>query len=346
VQRSFPGLLAELRHQRPDVVVLACTGPVVQVVADALTRMGRRRPVLVSGLPGLCLPASARAWRFRFRVDVLVTHSRREQREFADLGRRLGARGQVALAGLPFLAVEPDVRAQPDARHVVFAAQAKVPPEPDERRAVLVALDRLARQRPDLRPLVKLRALAGEQQTHRELLPYDLLWRDLVTEGRVGEGNVQFAVGPMADHLTRAAGLATVSSTAALEAMAVGVPVLVLGTFGVDDRMLNLAFQGSGLVGQLDDLARGLFRHPHPDWLRDNYFHPQEESDWVPAVQRLVVVRRTQGLPRRPVVAGGPGPRRRRRSRLRLLVPGPVIPLARRAAQLEARGRRILRHTA
>ena len=33
--------------------------------------------------------------------------------------------------------------------------------------------------------MVKLRAAAGEQQTHREDHPYDLLWADLVRRGEV-----------------------------------------------------------------------------------------------------------------------------------------------------------------
>jgi len=340
-ERTLRRLLRELRRERPDVVLLACTGPMVHLLADALSRSGPTRPVLVSGLPGLCLPASPRAWVFRSRVDLFVVHSRHERRDFAAVGRALGATGEVALARLPFLGAPQATTATPD--RLLFAAQAKVPEAATERHDVLVALDRLARARPDLRPVVKLRGRDGEAQTHREDLPYDRLWRDLVAAGRVQDGSVDFAVGPMSEHLTGAAGLATVSSTAALEAMAAGVPVLVLGDFGVDERMLNLAFEGSGVIGDLDDLAAGRLRHPTPEWLRDNYFHDADECDWVERVERLALLARAEELPVRPAVAGGPGPRRARRNRLRLLVPAALLPLARRAGQLEGRTRRSIR---
>ena len=340
-ERGLRRLLRELRRERPDVVLLACTGPVVQVLADALGRAGADRPVLVSGLPGLCLPASPRAWVFRSRVDLFVVHSRHERRDFTALGRELGATGEVVLATLPFLDPPPAVSDTAD--RVVFAAQAKVPEGVGERRDVLLALDRLAARHPQLRPVVKLRGWSGEHQTHREELPYDRLWNDLVAAGRVRRDAVEFAVGPMAEHLTAAAGLATVSSTAALEAMAAGVPVLVLGDFGIDERMLNLVFQDSGVVGDLDDLAAGRLRQPTPEWLRDNYFHDASECDWIEAVERLAELAQVEGLPPRAAVQGGPGPRRRRRNRLRLLVPTALLPLARRTGQLEERTRRTMR---
>jgi hypothetical protein len=53
-----------------------------------------------------------------------------------------------------------------------------------------------------------------------------------------------------------AGGFATVSSTAALEAMAMDRPTLI-----------NLVFQGSGCPGTLDDLRRGRLFQPDPDWL-------------------------------------------------------------------------------
>ena len=53
-----------------------------------------------------------------------------------------------------------------------------------------------------------------------------------------------------------ARGFATVSSTAALEAMAMDRPTLI-----------NLVFEGSGCPGTLDDLRRSRLFQPDPDWL-------------------------------------------------------------------------------
>ena len=75
------GALARLvRRDPPDVLLLACTGPTVAVLAGLRVARGRRRPVLVTGLPGISIPASARAVAHRRDCDLLVVHSRRERR--------------------------------------------------------------------------------------------------------------------------------------------------------------------------------------------------------------------------------------------------------------------------
>ena len=57
-------------------------------------------------------------------------------------------------------------------------------------------------------------------------------------------------------------------------------------------------FVGSGLLGGRSEVVAGRFRHPHPDWLRDNYFHPEVESTWWERVEQLVALRRS-GAPYR-----------------------------------------------
>jgi hypothetical protein len=69
---SLLGLAARLRRTRPDAVLVATTGP----AAEALVRMIAGlpyRPVVVSGLPGMSIPATERARRFR---ATSVTRSR------------------------------------------------------------------------------------------------------------------------------------------------------------------------------------------------------------------------------------------------------------------------------
>ena len=47
-------LLGLIERQRPDVLLLAATGPTVRTLAaKRLLRTARHRPVLVSGLPGI-----------------------------------------------------------------------------------------------------------------------------------------------------------------------------------------------------------------------------------------------------------------------------------------------------
>lgn len=275
---SMAGFLARVRRLRPDVILVACTGPALETVVNALHAAGELaarapgRPVLVSGFPGVTVPANELALRFRRHVDVVVVHSRNEVDQHRRLAASLGMSQRFALATLPFLDATP----ARGGRDVVFAAQSLVPAEVDQRRRILHTL---AQVPASLRPVVKVRAVAGERQAHNERWPYAQLDPD---------PRIEFRAGSMIDALAEAAGFVTVSSTAALEAIAAGVPSVVLGDFGVNESMINTVFEGSGLIGSLADVEQGRFRTPDPAWLADNYFHDRSEDAWLADVAELV----------------------------------------------------------
>jgi len=348
--RRIPVLTASelrrlIRRRRPDVVILNCTGPVVNVLAHILLngrgRRRGRRPVLVSALPGISVPATEKAWFHRSQVDLFVLHSHREVAEFTALGEKLGATGEVGLATLPFL---PRPRRRPARPHrVVFAAQAKVPASREDRERVLVALAELAEDRPDLEVVVKLRGREDEAQTHREHHHYEALWRDLVEAERTRDHTLVFRTGAMVDQLERTRGFVTVSSTAALEAIAMGVPVAVLTDFGVGAEQINTVFEASGVFGTLDDVRSVRFRAPHPEWLERNYFHPASDNDWVDRLTALVARASKGELGARPPLLDASAQRRaRRRSLLRLSVPHRAV----RGIGSARRSLRALRRTA
>ncbi|WP_460776976.1 DUF6716 putative glycosyltransferase [Nocardiopsis nanhaiensis] len=330
-----------VRRMRPDVVMLNCTGPVVDALASALTAALRgHRPVLVSALPGISVPATEKAWLYRSQSDLFVLHSNREVAEFGGLGEKLGATGDVGLATLPFL--PGPVARTATADRVVFAAQAKVPHAKEDREAVLQALADLAESRPDLDVVVKLRGRENEAQTHRERHHYEALWREMVRAGQTWEGALLFATGSMAEQLERASGFVTVSSTAALEAIALDVPLAVLTDFGVGAEQINVVFQDSGAFGTLADVRAARFRHPDPLWTERNYFHPPAENDWLERMDDLVRRARRGVLGARPDLLLEAGQvRARRRVLMRLSVPYTAV----RGSRVLRRKLRVLRRT-
>ena len=114
----------------------------------------------------------------------------------------------------------------------------------------------------------------------------------------------------MARALDTAQGLVTVSSTAAIEAVARGIPVIALDSFGVADKLINPVFLGSGLLAPESAVIARDFRHPAPEWLADNYFHAAAADDWFGRLQDLVARRRAGELPEK-------APRGRRGGRIR-----------------------------
>ena len=193
---------------------------------------------------------------------------------------------RFGLARLPFLPPGPPAAADPPADGpLVFAAQAKVPVRREEREQILLAL---AQAGP---AVVKLRALSTEWQTHHEPWPYPQLYAGLVQAGRVAPDALHFAAGSMTEALAGARGLVTVSSTAALEAMALGLPVLTLSDFGVSEEMINTVFAGSGCLGTLADLAAGRPATADPAWTAANYFHPPADNTWLDEISDRVAAR-------------------------------------------------------
>lgn len=297
---ELPELLARIR---PDAVLLALRGPLVRVVAPIAAR-GPGRPVLVSGFPGLTIPAEPKAIVYREQVDLIVLHSRREVRAFRANAVELGIPVEFGLATLAFLhgARAADAAAPEPATDLVFAAQAKVPAERDDRVRLLGWLADAARRRPSRRVVVKVRARRGEAQTHAEAHDYAELLGDPEVRRALGGSlppNLVVEDGPMADHLARAAGLVTVSSTAALEAVASGLPTLLIDEFGVTPKLINTVFEGSGLFGGADAVAGWEFRRPAEEWLADNYFHGREHDDWAARLDLLLDRRAGGELPLR-----------------------------------------------
>ena len=317
---SHAGLKRRIRLERPDVVLLACTGPVVATLTALRVFEGPTRPLLVTGLPGISVPATRRAVSSRAACDLFLLHSKREVAEFAEIGAWRAPGLTFGLAPLPFLPTAepeplPDVELGPN---LVFAAQAKVPLERADREKILLALAEAGSG------VVKLRAWSEEQQTHRETWSYPEIMNDLIVRCRISADAVGFVGGSMQDALRRSRGLVTVSSTAALEAMAMNRPILIISDFGVSAEMINLVFEDSGCLGTLDDLSNGRLFRPYLRWLEANYFHPAEDNNWLDLLDKLLELRAAGQLPRRP------SPRtslwRRVRRRLRLMIPARMWP--------------------
>ena len=155
--------------------------------------------------------------------------------------------------------------------------------------------------------VVKLRTRAGEQQTHYEALPYRALWEQ--EHGRLGHAidDLRFETGPLSDWLVPGTALVTVSSTAALESLAVGLPTAVVVDFGISAELANEVYDGSGCMVRLDDLPARLREGGpvvDPGWLAANYLH-DTPSELGPTLEQLAAERLERGLPpvrsRRPV---------------------------------------------
>lgn len=282
-----------------DAVLLAARGPLVRVLAREIAALSPR-PVLVTGLPGISIPATRKAISYRTQCDLFVLHSRRECRDFDALARERGMPQRFALATLPF--ARGGIASGPRGTDLVFAGQAKVPAERADRVRIARLLRRAAEADPTRRVVVKLRAGAGEQQTHAERDAYP----DLLAALGPLPPNLSTSTAPMREALDTAEGLVTVSSTAAIEAVGRGIPVIALDLFGVAPELINEVLAEAGLLGGEDDVVARRFRIPDSAWLEDNYFHDAAADDWDSRLIRLIEAREAGLLvPRAPLARRG-----------------------------------------
>jgi hypothetical protein len=264
---SADAAVALVSDLRADAVLVAMRGPTAAVLLSMLAEL-QPRPVLWSGIPGIALPARRKALVYRAQADVMIVHSHHEREAFTALDQAEGFRHRFAVTSLPFL-----VR-RPSAGHdIVFAAQALVPATRPQRRHLVAQLVAAAEANPERRVVVKVRARAGERQTHDERWPLEALLPERVPSNLIVQG------GSMGTVLDSAGAVVSVSSTAIIEAVARGIPALVLDDYGLGDEQLNGIFQGSGLVGSTADLVAGRFHQADADWARRNYVHDPRDND-------------------------------------------------------------------
>ncbi|UVI35219.1 DUF6716 putative glycosyltransferase [Brevibacterium spongiae] len=278
---SRTDLAQVIADHSPDIVLGAATGPIVaQVFLTAHTRTNR--PALVSGLPGMGLPASGKGMNYRRLMDAFIAHSFAEVAAYTEASAQSQVPCEVMLARLPMLRSQSlpqlvkSTTAEAVPRTLVFAPQAKVPAERRDREAIIAALAAFADRHPESTAVVKMRSRPGEFETHHELHSYFDIIEDFRGRGVPGAARIELGYGPLSDFLAEDSALVTVSSTAALESIDRGVPTLLISDFGFNTELLNEVFADSGATGTLAEVAAGSIGFPAPEWLAENYFHPED----------------------------------------------------------------------
>lgn len=273
-----------ISYHRADIVLGAATGPIVaQLFLTA--NLQEHRPALVSGLPGMGLPASKKGMNYRRLMDAFITHSFAEVAHYTEVSALTQVPCEIYLARLPMLrsAGIPQLAAtaaSEPARHtaeipqtLVFAPQAKVPESLDDREAIVRALAKFAARHGESSVIIKMRSRPGEHETHHELHSYYDILESLRGQEFPGADLIGLGYGPLDEFLVPGAALVTVSSTAALESFDRGIPTLLISDFGYDRDLLNEAFADSGATGTLAEVAAGSIGFPTSAWLAQNYFH-------------------------------------------------------------------------
>jgi hypothetical protein len=274
----------ELRHpswaMSFDVVVLALTGGGIFRAVDALHRCFAaspldRRPVVVTGYVGVVYEKYLDGMLLRVGADVVCLNSQHDLELFRASADLLGV-ADDAFVRCGYAIIDRtqrvDVHAPP--RTLTFVVQPSVPASAAQRIYALERLLEYARKHTDRTVLVKLRARADERTTHEERFHYEDLLRELRV---VQPPNLQFVYGRMDKVLDRTDLCVTVSSTAALESLARGIPTAVLRDFGVKELLGNHFFAGSGCLASFDEIIRDELPVVDETWRERNGLGEQDD---------------------------------------------------------------------
>lgn len=282
--------------ERYDVIVLALVGGAVQAVLHgvrALWPEPATRPVLVTGYVGVVYEKLTDGLLLRHGADLVLANSPYDAARFRAVYDGVGAASDsVTETALPFLEGAPHEPGA-GARTVVFAVQPSVPESRADRTYLLARAAAHARLHPGREVLVKLRSRPGEHTTHLEEHPYQRLAERL--PGGLPP-NCRLVYGNMGAVLDGADLLVTVSSTAALEAMARGVPTAVLTDLGIREALGNHHFLGSGCLASWDRLDEGFLPEADPAWLARQGVTPAGEP-FAAARTRLAELLAREQLP-------------------------------------------------
>jgi hypothetical protein len=282
--QPWPALIAAATEA--DVVVPVFDGLTVErFIREVHAAAGPRMPVIGSGYVGMALTDVEGGFLARSLADVVAVNSRSDLRDFGVTAAALGLpETNLLLAGLALLPARPAPAGTGPIRTVLFADQPTVPRRDADRAHLWDRLADYAERHPDRSVLLRPRHRPGEDTFHRmEFSP--VAW----AASRALPPNLTIDHTPIHELIGASDLLLTVSSTAALEAIAEGVRVAFIAEW-INNASLNPRLLPSGLLRRFDDIDADRIGTPDPAWLDDVFPASEGPSPAERFAQRLLAV--------------------------------------------------------
>jgi hypothetical protein len=268
---SWSDLVA--RSATVDVVVPVFDGTNIErFISEVHELRPRALPVFGAAYVGMALYDVAPGYLRRVLADVIAVNSRTDLALFAKTAHNFGLPdGNLLLAGLALLPAAPLPLRTGPIDTVVYADQPTVPSRIPQRAYLWDRLVGYAERHPDRTVLLRPRHRPGEDTFHRmEFSP------DEWAAHREFPPNFRVDHTPIATLLPQTDLLLTVSSTAALEAIAGGSRVAFVADV-LNDGALNPPLLPSGLLRMFDAIDADEIGTPDAEWLDDVF--PAQTGD-------------------------------------------------------------------
>ena len=255
-----------------------------QLMLQAQWAGAERRPVLVSAYPGILFRHQLEGMMDRSGVDLLCLNAEID----ADLYRQACAAigldaGNAEVTGLPILwPLEPRLQV-PERASIVFFEQPSVPDNPIQRKYLCRRLAELAKAWPDHPVIFKPRTSSVEATLHRH---HGAMASRIAKLSR-RLPNLRISYKPSLTLLKQCGCAITVSSTAAMEAMALGVSTRIVADLGVNESLGNHYFVASGALADFEAIIEDPFTPCHRQpWLESHGLRPDGRELFLAALTR------------------------------------------------------------
>jgi len=241
-----------------------------------------KRPLLISAYPGILFRFGLEGMMDRSGADLLCLNSADDLSNYSCGREALGLDSSNAVVtGLPILWRTKQRDADPEKPTIVFFEQPSIPGHPLQRRFLCEQIKELAEAWPDHPVIFKPRTSSIESTLHRRHGEM----ASLIDKMTVDQANLRLSFKP-ATVLLRQCGCAiTVSSTAAMESMAMGISTRIVGDLGVTETLGNHFFAKSGAIRNFADVKSNPFEVIHDEqWLGQQGLQRDGEERFIAAL--------------------------------------------------------------
>lgn len=277
--------LGQALVQKSDAVILALDGKRSRdtlLLLQTLWSEQQTRPLLVSAYPGILLRHQLEGMLDRAGVDLLCLNSPVDFDTYSTgcQGLNLDS-GNAVVTGLPILwNLHPRTQV-PEQGSLVFFEQPSVPSNPLQRHYLCRQLELLAQRWPEHPVIFKPRTSSVERTLHR----HHGEMASRIKKQSQRTPNLMISFKPAIQLLRQCSCAITVSSTAALEAMAMGISTRIVADLGLNETLGNHYFAASGALADFESICADPFsiRH-HTAWLEQHGWQPGGKERFLAAL--------------------------------------------------------------
>lgn len=271
---SIPDVIRDI--QLFGVVLIVMDGVYTQKILSETflqvrDNMWDARPILVTGFVGVGLFDTTVGYQRRLCSDLLFVNSRKDYQDCVSVAKAFNLSGDnVFISGMPFVGdINKNFSVPKHIDTVLFAGQPDVPRRIIDRIYLLEKMIEYATRFPERKILFKPRHRPNEVSLHKTKFHYEVLLKSYLKNTDVPK-NFSIVYDSMQNLLEDSQLLITVSSTAAVEALAKSCHVAVISDLGISESFGTNFFLGSGMLTTFNKLYKEEYTLPEKEWIDKN----------------------------------------------------------------------------